>query len=131
VVATASGVVLTRPIVVLRRPADGQAASASSFGSTLMTVLSDGTWLVTSTMASLAHPRLRIEQVAKRDTEAMIETHHRRLDEVAREGILATDQPPAHDLVIGIEHMEQETVSTVRSNGLGAPSARVLRRPVH
>lgn len=131
VVATTSGVVLTRPIVVLRRPADGQVASASSFGSMLMTVLNDGTWLVTSTMASLAHPRLRIEQVAKRETEAMIESHHRRVDALAREGVLATDQPPAHDLVIGMEHMEQETVSMVRSSGLGAPSARALRRAAH
>lgn len=126
VVSTGEGQTLTRPIVVMQRPGDGQFAQAHSHGSSTVTVLDDRTWLITSTTAVVAHPTLRVQRAPKRQTTTMLELHNHELFALQHRGINPTNQPPALDVVIGIERMEQETVRALRAKGVVAPTARAL-----
>lgn len=126
VVATQTGTTLTRPIVVMARYLDGHVAHANSIGTTVMTFLDDGTWLVTSTAPVVSHPTLRIHRVDKRNTLAAAGQHTDQLRMLVESGVRAAVQPGALDTVIHFERLEQETVATFRANGVDAPSAKAL-----
>jgi hypothetical protein len=126
VVATDTGTTLTRPIVVMARHLDGHVAHANSIGATLMTLLDDGTWLVTSAAPVVYHPTLRIHRVDKRNTRAAVEQHTDQLRTLLESGVGAAAQPSALDTVIHFERLEQETLAAFRVKGVDAPSAKAL-----
>ncbi len=128
VVATKSGTTLTRPIVVMSRHLDGQVAHANSIGITMMTLLGDDTWLVTSSAPIVSHPTLRIQLVEKRGARGAVERHRDELLVLREAGLVAGTQRAPLDTVLHFEQLEQETLAAFRSNGVGAPSAKALTR---
>lgn len=126
VVASSDGTTLTRPIVVMSRFVDGQVAQSTSIGVALMTLLDDDTWLVTSSAPIVTHPTLRVHRVGKWETRAVIEQHAIQLGVLAKAGIMVAVQPAPLDSLLHLERLEQETLASFRSDGVGAPSTKAL-----
>lgn len=126
VVGTSSGTTLTLPIVVMCRHLDGHVAHANSVGATLMTLLGDDTWLITSTAPVVTHPSLRRLRVPKRRALEAIERHRAELLALSESGLEPKIQPRPLDAVLHFERLEQETLAAFRRNGVGAPSAKAL-----
>jgi hypothetical protein len=131
VVATAAGRTLTRPIAVMRRHMDGRVVAVSSMGSTAMTLLTDQTWLVTSTTMVIAHPSIRVIRAAKRDALDVVRQHDRELQRLQANELDASVQPDPLEAVLHIEHLEQAAVASFRASGVASPSARVLAEVHH
>lgn len=128
VVTVGDGTTLTRPIVVMSRHLDGQVAQATSIGAAVLTLLNDGTWLVTSSAPIVAHPTLRVHRVGKWETREAVEQHTIRLRSLADSGLEPGVQPAPLDTVLHLERLEQETLAAFRSGGVSAPSAKALTK---
>lgn len=126
VVRTSAKVTLTRPLVLMRRPADNQIAQVNSMGILLTTLLDDATWLVTSTTQVVAHRSLRVERVNTGAAADAVTLHGERRAELQASGIGVGQQPGARAATLLLERFEQETVRGFRAEGTAAPSARAL-----
>ena len=124
-VADDSGRVFTKPLVVLTRVSAQHVAIVSAHGQQIVSLLSNGQWLVTATTKVVKHDTVIAQTVTDASPATLVSTHENAVVLLAELGMTTRPQERPIESALHLERLEQQILCRLHEQGI-SPRASVL-----